>query len=111
MSGTVLLDGQPVGPGVVTFAPADAGVQPAVGQLESDGSYYLTTGDQRGLAPGTYRVAVQAFEPPADLAPGERTFEPSKPLVPEKFMNVSTSGLQFEVASGHNKIDIPLTTP
>lgn len=109
VSGTVTLDGEPVGPGVVTFAADNNTAEPAVGQLGSDGSYQLSTGDQRGLAPGTYRVAVQAFQPPENLAAGERSFEPSKPLVPEKFMKVSTSGLQFDVAAGHNSIDLALT--
>lgn len=108
VSGTVTLDGAPVGPGVVTFAPASDSTLPAEGQLQADGSYYLETSKQRGLTPGSYRVAVQAFQPPEGLGRGERSYEPSKRLVPEKYMKITTSELQFQVEPGHNAINIPL---
>jgi hypothetical protein len=107
--GVVTLDGKPVTPGHVTFALVDSSTVPAVSNLDSSGQFNLTTNKKTGLAPGKYRVAIQAFQPP-DVPAGQRTFEPSKPLVPEKYLQVNTSGLEYTVAPGSNTIDIPLST-
>lgn len=109
VSGVVTLDGEPVSPGLVTFAPKDAGVVPAVSDLSSSGGYSLSTNKKTGVAPGVYQVSVQAFKPP-DVPPGQRSFKPSEPLVPEKYMQVATSGLEYEVTRGTNRIDIALTS-
>ena len=109
VSGVVTLDGNPLTPGQVTFAPSGPGSLPATSKLESDGSFELLTQKKPGLAPGTYKVAVQAFRPP-DVPKGQRTFTPSEPLVPEKYLSVKTSGLEFTVEPGNNTIDIPLVS-
>lgn len=108
VSGKVTIDGEPVTPGLVTFAPVDGAHEPSTGTLGSGGEYRLSTKQQFGVAPGTYAVAVQAFEPP-DVPAGQRSFTPSKPLVPEKYLQTTTSGLQYRVASGSNTINIELT--
>jgi hypothetical protein len=109
-SGTVTLDGKPVTPGLVTFAPEDPAAVPSVSDLDTSGGFTLTTNKKPGLTPGKYRVSIQAFRPP-NVAPGERSFEPSEPLVPEKYLRVNTSGLEFTVEPGENTFDIELTSP
>ena len=109
VSGVVTLDGNPVTPGFVTFVPGEAGTVPATSDLDSSGGFELSTQKKVGLAPGTYRVSVQAFRPP-DVPEGQRTMKPSEPLVPVKYLQVTTSGLEYTVEPGPNEIAIELTS-
>ncbi|MGL4513039.1 MAG: hypothetical protein ACRCT8_08090 [Lacipirellulaceae bacterium] len=111
VTGKVTLDGAAVTPGLVTFASDRAGEAPAASDLASDGSYSLRTNGKPGAAPGTYRIAVQAFKSPEGLKPGERSMKPSEPLVPKKYLQIDTSGLEYAVERGSNVIDIALTRP
>lgn len=89
VKGKVTLNGKPVTKGTVTFEP-DSGRE-AHGNIQSDGTYVLTTfkeGD--GAVPGTHRVAVSN---------AGRT-------VPNKFANVSSSKIEIEVSEG--KTDYPI---
>ena len=70
-SGVVTLDGKPITPGFVTFAPENPADIPAVSDLDASGSFTLATNKAPGLAPGTYRVSVQAFDVP-DVPSGQR---------------------------------------
>jgi len=108
VSGTVTLDDQPIGPGVVVFARAGGG-SPAIGTIDAGGRYRLKTSRETGLAAGTYHVSVSIRERPVDIQPGERP-PPGKLLIPEKYAQSATSGLEFEVQSGRNTIDIELTS-
>ena len=108
--GTVMLDGRAIGPGVVIFGPLGGKENPATGTILPDGSYFVKTGGKVGLPPSTYQVCVQVNEIPEGLAPGQRSMAPTKSLVPEKYTQVSTSGLEFEVEPGSNTFDINLTT-
>jgi hypothetical protein len=110
VDGVVSLDGKPIGPGVVVFASIDGKDNPATGAIQVDGSYFMKTMRERGLRPGNYKVAVQIHEIPSDLAYGERDMRPIKFRVPQKFTTIETSGLEFEVEDGANKIDIDLTS-
>ncbi len=110
VKGVVTLDGKPIGPGVVIFAPASGEENPATGAIQTDGSYFLKTMNDRGLRPGSYKVAVQIHEIPTDRAYGERDMRPIKFRIPEKYTTIETSGLQYEVEDGSNTIDIELTT-
>jgi hypothetical protein len=108
--GVVTLDGNPITPGLVTFAPEDPTAVPAVSDLDPNGGFELTTNKKPGLAPGKYRVAIQAFRPP-NIPEGQRTMTPSERLVPEKYFDVNTSGLEYTVEPGENSFDIELTSP
>jgi hypothetical protein len=110
VQGVVSLDGKPIGPGVVVFAPVSGEENPATGAIQVDGSYFLKTSRERGLRPGSYKVAVQIHEIPTDRAYGERDMRPIKFRIPEKFTTVTTSNLEFDVEDGSNTIDIPLTS-
>ena len=109
VSGTVTLDGKPIGPGVVIFAPAGGETNPARGAIQPNGSYFLKTSRDVGLPPGKYQVSLQIVELPTNLAPGERDMSPTKSLIPEKYTDTTTSGLEFEVTPGKNRVNIELT--
>ena len=110
VTGTVTLDGKAVGPGIIVFAPTSLEENPSRGNIDDGGRYYLITKHARGLNPGHYRVAVQVYEKGEPLAPGERRLEELEPIVPKKYLEPETSGLEFEVKPGGNTIDIELTS-
>jgi hypothetical protein len=119
--GTVTYKGQPVPEGTVTFYP-QAGGRPAVGQIQSDGSYnlaYLKPGD--GAVLGAYKVAIESRRV-TNVAPGPKSFTeelaaegapPPPPvkvewLVPEKYSSAESSGLTATVEDKSNVIDFKL---
>ena len=108
VSGEINLDGTPIGPGTVVFAPVD-GIKPATGSIERDGTYTLKTSRELGLAAGKYKVAVSIREMPENVKRGDRP-PLGKLRIPAKYEQSSTSGLEYEVAPGENTIDIPLTS-
>jgi hypothetical protein len=109
VSGTVTLDGQPVGPGAVVFAPLDGQSNPADGAIQMDGSYFLKTSREVGLKPGDYKVSVSVFDQP-EVKPGERSMTPAKLVTPPNYADTETSGLQYTVEPGKNTIDIELSS-
>jgi hypothetical protein len=109
VSGTVTLDGKNIGPGTIVFAPATPGSKPATGSVESDGSYSLKTSRAAGLAPGDYKVAVSIRQMPQNVQRGDRP-PLGKLLIPEKYEDQNTSGLQYPVAPGSNTINVELVS-
>lgn len=108
-SGKVLLDGNPVGPGRVTFVPPDNPKAPSFGPLDTRGNYSISTNKVLGLTAGTYKVSIVAYEVPT-TDPNVRQTEPEKSLVPSKYNYIETSGLEVEVAKGNNDIDLELSS-
>jgi hypothetical protein len=109
VAGTVTLDGQPIGPGFLVFAPVADDTNPANGAIQTDGTYELKTANDAGLNAGKYKVSVTVLDQP-DVPPGERSFVVAKSRIPEKYSDMTTSGLEFDVESGDNTIDIPLSS-
>jgi hypothetical protein len=109
VSGTVTLDGQPIGPGFLVFAPAAGDTNPANGAIQTDGSYELKTANDAGLNAGKYKVSVTILDQP-DVPPGERSYVVAKSRIPEKYSDMTTSSLEFDVQSGSNTIDIRLSS-
>jgi hypothetical protein len=106
VTGKVTLDGKPIGPGYISFVPAGETRNPAQGRVLEDGTYSVKTAHVAGLPPGIYQVKVSVHEPMAD--PNERV-EVMPPLVhPEKYTKPEPSGLEYEVTSGPNTINIEL---
>lgn len=114
--GKVTVGGQPITKGVVMFYPDDG--RPAIGQIEPDGSYELTTYDPGdGALLGEHLVTIEALEV-EDLGPQpksllEETAAPARPprvrwLVPEQYADRSTSPLTATVDDKVNKIDFDL---
>lgn len=106
VSGNVSLDGKPIGPGIVVFAPVPKGT-PAMGPIEGGGSYSMSTSHEVGLSPGKYKVGVSIREVPVNVKRGDRP-PPGKSLIPERYEDSATSGLEFDVAPGSNTINIEL---
>lgn len=100
VSGTVLIDGKPLGSGHVRLVPADA--RPAWGAIDPQGNFRLTTFEQGdGCVPGTHRVAVIAYQ----------TVSPSaiRWLVPKKYHKASTSELTVTIDQPTDSLLIELS--
>jgi hypothetical protein len=110
VDGVVRLDGRPLTSGTVRFVPA-AG-RAATGTIQSDGTFSLGTyGESDGALIGKHKVAVISYEAANDGRPAyEVRTQTSKPLVPERYMAVGTSGLTFDVKPGKNDANLDLTT-
>jgi hypothetical protein len=120
--GKVTVKGKPLEQGVVMFYPTSG--RPATGQINSDGTYRLTTlapGD--GAEPGEYRVTVDAVDvkesapPPTSLEEEIAQGTSGKPapraivryLAPEQYADPTSTPLKATVADQENEInfDIP----
>jgi hypothetical protein len=87
VKGSVTYKGQPVTKGVIRFEPDDYG-RPATGQLQSDGTFVLSTlkeGD--GVVAGHHRIAI------SDL---EKSLAKNRAL--RKYGSPNTSGLTADVS-------------
>jgi hypothetical protein len=106
--GKVSYKGAPVPKGTVTFEP-DQG-QAAVGEIQPDGTYQLSTfnpGD--GAVPGHHRVRIVANTADPTKIPGSSPgWTPPKDLVPKKYDSVGTSGLEATVAKDSKEINFDL---
>src|SRR5262249_20719765 len=120
VSGKVTYRGEPVTKGSVTFTPMDQGSgRTATGELQSDGSYTLTTatpGD--GALPGKYRVSISAVEIDRSVTKGKPggmyrvdvlAKAPRKDLVPPKYGDPNTSTLAAEVKAEPNTFHFDLS--
>jgi hypothetical protein len=108
VSGTVTLDGTAVPRGTVAYHPS-AGGPAAYASIESDGSYTVRTGRESGLPSGQYQVTVVSNEPSVETKDG-RPPAPGKSITPLWYKTKESSGLNFNVESGSNTIDLPLTS-
>jgi hypothetical protein len=104
--GKVTYKGKPVPNGTVNFIPA-AG-KDASGEIQSDGSYTLTSyrpGD--GAIPGKYSVVIVAMQDNSTRLPEDRSPLPP-PIVPVKYTSLATSDLKAEVEDKENTINFDL---
>jgi hypothetical protein len=109
--GTATSGGKPVEGGTIAFQPTKvlegAPMRPAIGQIEPDGTYSLTTftkGD--GVQPGEYQVAITSLIGAPPLTQWEESPPPRKSRVPLKYNQPTTSGLTASIAAD---ADEPLT--
>lgn len=108
VTGKINHQGKPLPFGAVMFVPLDGPANSAA--IEPDGSYKVQ------LVPGTHRIAVVAMPPrqgrpdPSQEGGLDTTgFPEPKSLIPEKYNQYDTSGVQIEVqAAGGNAINIEL---
>ncbi|MGC1273274.1 MAG: carboxypeptidase-like regulatory domain-containing protein [Planctomycetaceae bacterium] len=105
VSGTVLLDGEPLDSGTISFDPIDQATGTSGGATVTAGQFEIAT--ERGLPPGIYRVRISAptggvaasdAEPPP---PGEPT-ETAKERIPASWNTESQE--QVEVKEGEENI-------
>lgn len=118
VTGKVTYKGKPVTNGSVIFTPiagkgGETG-QLATGQLESDGSFTLTTfntGD--GAILGQHNVTVESSgedinklnQPRAD---GSIAYVLPKSAVPKKYLDPTSSPLKYTVEAGSNNFEIEM---
>jgi hypothetical protein len=108
VSGKVSYKGQPVTKGTVTFVSDDG--QTAVGEIQPDGTYSLSTfGQNDGTVLGHHRVSVVASDADPTLMPGSsKGYKPPKDLVPKKYGDAVSSGLEATVSREKSSFDFDL---
>jgi len=108
VSGTVTYNGKPLDHGNVVFMPEKGHGVPATATIGNDGSYQMSiSGGHQGAPLGKFLIAVKCCEKPNEKQVRDMNFRP-KSLIPEKYANVSKSGLHFEVKPGSNQFPIAL---
>jgi hypothetical protein len=110
VSGTVTLDGEPIAGGsdvrgTVTFYRQDGTGTPAVGIIDSDGRYEMSTGSTDGVPPGEYAVAIAATR---IIIPEPGATPSGRPITPRYYANAKESGLRADVEPGGNTFDFQL---
>ncbi len=113
--GTVTLDGRPVTQGKVMFAPIRTGQgleagKPAIGLIQSDGSFKLSTyTDGDGAVIGEHWVTIFGPDPPSALKPSAN---PASEAGAEalKFERLSVTEKQVIKPGMENQIAIALTS-
>jgi hypothetical protein len=105
LSGTVLLNGQPVGPGTITLEPVSADRAGAIASFAEDGKYtVMSAGRKEGARAGEYQVMIYGGE-----TFGEETVGPKpKSAIPARYANPNTSDLKVTIESGENTFDFNL---
>jgi hypothetical protein len=101
VSGTVLIDGQPLTRGYVKFVPANG--RPSVGTIGEAGKFTLTCFDGGdGAIPGTHRVQVAA----------NRIISANKIewYAPPKYADFRTSEIEIEVLEPVDNLKIELNS-
>jgi hypothetical protein len=112
VSGRVTLAGKPLDRGTVAFQPTVGGPV-GYGTIGSGGSYAVQTGQQRGLAPGEYRVTVQSVSEVTEAqrqaeVSGTMTEATGQLLTPARYASRETTPFRFQVKSGSNTIHLEL---
>jgi len=104
VTGTVMLDGQPYANAQVRFVPETG--RPSIGMTDDSGVYSLTyIRDEKGAAPGSYRVDVTTVHVSMSDTDGGK--EPQE-KIPTKYNTLTE--LKAKVESGENVIDFDLTS-
>ena len=90
-----LSTGVPLTFGTIGFEPAGGRAFRCSGKIGPDGTFELETGSEKGATAGNYKVSV--------VLPANKSKS-----VPKKFQSDDTSGIEVEVVSGDNNLDIKL---
>jgi hypothetical protein len=108
--GKVSYQGTSIRRGTIVFTPdSERGASGPIARadIQPDGSYVLSTGDQPGAAAGWYRVTITALE--AGLSEAEGSFQPARSYLPERYRDPELSGLVCQVRDvPDNSIDFNL---
>lgn len=107
VTGKVTFKGSPLPGGLIVFSPDTSRGESgriAFSKIQSDGTYILQTGDDKGAASGWYRVTVASLAGPGTSF----EFAPTS-LIPDKYRDPQLSLLQCEVkANRDNHLDFNL---
>ena len=103
VSGTVLIDGQPLTFGNIIFMPQ--GARPSSAKLDENGHFKLSCydakGDGDGAIPGKHKVAISSSKP----IPGNKV----QWYAPKKYADFRTSGLEFDITEPTDDLTINLS--
>ncbi|NBY01151.1 MAG: hypothetical protein EBQ87_04085 [Planctomycetes bacterium] len=87
--------GSPLAFGTLALEPAGVGAIRCQGKIGTDGTFELETGTEKGASAGKYKAYVTL---PLNKSKG----------VPKKFQSDETSGIEVEIVTGDNDLDIKL---
>ncbi|MDR2346447.1 MAG: hypothetical protein LBE18_10300 [Planctomycetaceae bacterium] len=101
VTGVVTLDGVPLQNAAINFIPTDGQGLNSMGGTNSSGKYEIFYADKKsGAVPGRYKVTLTTAQPMENI--------PEQ--VPQKYVDFSTTDLEYEIKAGKNVIDIKLTS-
>ena len=104
LNGTVLLNGQPVGPGMISLTAVD-GKTGASAFFGADGKYkVISSGRKDGARVGEYVVSIQGGENLGEENSGPRP----KSNIPTRYANSDTSQLKVTIERGAKTTDFDL---
>jgi uncharacterized Zn-binding protein involved in type VI secretion len=110
VSGTVTVNGTPIGPGTIMFEPsgsADARARSGIGNFKEDGKYSIrSAGGRDGIPAGEYRVLIDGK--PAESSGDEQVDTTKLTRIPAKYLNPSTSDLNATLEAGDNTVNFDL---
>lgn len=103
--GVVSLDGKPIPKLQINFVPEDINIRPPVGMTDDSGHFDMTSGDEYGVPPGKYKIAI--VDPGA--ADGRKTStEAGYVYVVNRYKEANTD-LTYEANSHQSNYEIKLT--
>jgi hypothetical protein len=98
VEGQVMLGDKPLTTGTVILTPdtgkGNRSLEEPRGEIDAQGRFKATVGTRVGAPVGWYKVAVTAAD---QIDPNNPYF--TKWLVPERYIDITTSGLAFEVVA------------
>jgi len=111
VSGVVTLDNEPLKGGgdvraMVYLYPEGGTGAPAVGLVNEEGEYQVSTGTQRGVLPGPYLVSISASQLVGESVPGVP--RSGRRITPARYADPRQSNLRIEVQEGSNTFDFAL---
>ena len=109
IAGVATRGGKPVPNIELTFHP-DSG-RPSWGTTDEDGRFYLRYDrDQDGAVVGHHKVTVRGRQPQsaAEEFSGKITAPPEIAAIREKFGNVDTTPLGFDIKESNDDLQVPL---
>ena len=106
LKGRVTLDGGPWPvPGFITFAGES---RPLSVPFDQQGNFEASAYQgKKGVVPGTYKIGIECYE----VQPTFDNPEAGKSVVPEKYQNPGTSGLEVTLELGSPVTDYKLDIP
>lgn len=111
VTGTVTVDGQPVGPGTLVFEPADKERRNAPSSLayfDEQGQFeVVSVGKQKGAQAGKYYVVIMEGAPGV-LADENAPAQVKPSQIPPRYSDYD-AGLTAHIEPGDQVIDFPLT--
>lgn len=114
VTGKLTVKGQPAKDLRITFEPVAAGVEPAAGVLDPDGTYKVFSGIKGtpGAMVGKYKVVITPDMSKVDMSAAYTGAKgppklPESP-VPTEYSSAKTSPKEIEVKAENNVIDIDI---